>query len=176
MSKYLSKKRLLTTSLLLLGVISFVEAHRRRLTIEDSVTPIDENMDIDGEDGTTTGHVSYKIQSAPIVKGVEEEVVDFGQPDESGETNNDDEEAPPAPVITKKAAKKKVFLPEMLLLDPKPRLLMNLSEPNNQPCGGLEKGPVHYLASPGSKALLQWKVTHPSLDGNCTVRVGHGLD
>ncbi len=86
------------------------------------------------------------------MKGVEEEAANYGQPDES--EKDEETQVPTAPIITKKAAKKKVFLPEVLLLDPKPRLLANLSDPNNQPCGGLEKGSVHYLASPGSKALF----------------------
>ena len=62
------------------------------------------------------------------------------------------------------------------MLDPKPRLFSNTSTLNNQPCGDADKGTVHYLGAPGSKNLVQWKVVHPSPDGNCTVRVGSGLD
>ena len=32
------------------------------------------------------------------------------------------------------------------------------------------------MAMPGSRNFIQWKVAHPAQDGNCTVRVGQGLD
>jgi len=166
------KKRVAITSLLLLGLTFYggVDAHRRRLTLDEPGGLNEGGSDEFDDSEAGGGRVSYKIQSAPTVKGVEEEVVNYGQPSE------EDEEEAAAPVITKKSARKRVYAPELLLLDPKPRLLANLSDPNNQPCGGLEKGAVHYLAQPGSKALIQWKVLHSAPEGNCTLRVGHGLD
>ncbi len=76
----------------------------------------------------------------------------------------------------KKAAKKKIYAPELALVDPKPRSFSNYSKVNAPPCGGSEKSFVHYMATPGSRNFIQWKVSHPSVDGNCTVRIGQGLD
>ena len=75
--------------------------------------------DFETDDDEGTARLSYRIQAAPAVKG--EEKVDYGQPkeDEEGE-NSSDEEKPALP--TKKAAKKRVYAPELILLDPKPRL------------------------------------------------------
>jgi hypothetical protein len=56
------------------------------------------------------------------------------------------------------------------------RTFSNQSLINNPPCGGADKSFVHYIATPGSRNFVQWKVVHPSLKGNCTVRVGTGLD
>jgi hypothetical protein len=63
-----------------------------------------------------------------------------------------------------------------MLLDPKPRTFSNWTGVNNQPCGGIPKGHVHYLAKPNSRNYIEWKVLHPSKTGNCTVRLGQGLD
>jgi len=76
----------------------------------------------------------------------------------------------------KKAAKKKIYDPELSLVDPKPRTFSNSSIVNLPPCGGSEKGFVHYMATPGSRNFVQWKVSHPTPEGNCTLRVGQGLD
>ena len=62
------------------------------------------------------------------------------------------------------------------MLDPKPRSFSNSSTVNGPPCGGSEKGNVHYIATPGSRNYIQWKVIHPSPEGNCTIRVGQGFD
>jgi hypothetical protein len=32
------------------------------------------------------------------------------------------------------------------------------------------------MAAPYSRNLLQWKTLHPSPEGNCTVRIGQGID
>lgn len=81
-----------------------------------------------------------------------------------------------APKQKKKNPKRKNWPPELALVDPKPRTYSNSSIVNEQPCGGTEKAHVHYLATPGSKNYVQWKVSHPSANGNCTVRVGAGTD
>ena len=97
-----------------------------------------------------TGRVSYKIQTAPETKGVEE----LKYPEEvdtQGEIDTEEEENKPK---IKKAAKKKVFAPEIMLIEPKGRNYANYSAPNQQPCGGLEKGSVHYIAVPGSKSYF----------------------
>ena len=47
---------------------------------------------------------------------------------------------------------------------------------NIYPCGASDKSFVHYMATPGSKNLVQWKVIHPSSSGNCTVKLGPGGD
>jgi hypothetical protein len=69
-----------------------------------------------------------------------------------------------------------VFAPELALVDPKPRTYSNASGANRPPCGATDKGFVHYMATPGSRNYVQWKVLHAAADGNCTLRIGQGLD
>lgn len=76
----------------------------------------------------------------------------------------------------KKAAKKKHYHPEIAMLDPKPRTFSNTSSINPAPCGGADRGFTHYMAMPGSRNYVQWKVAHPSPEGKCIVRIGQGLD
>jgi hypothetical protein len=46
-----------------------------------------------------------------------------------------------------------------------------------QPCGGANiAGSVHYVAKPGSRNYVAWKVNVPAPNGNCTVRLGMGPD
>ena len=45
-----------------------------------------------------------------------------------------------------------------------------------QPCGGTQKGAVHFATTPGSRNFIAWKVVHPAPAGNCTVRLGTGPD
>lgn len=63
-----------------------------------------------------------------------------------------------------------------MLIEPKVRTYSNTSLINQPPCGGATKGFIHYLAQPGSRNYIQWKVIHPSPTANCTVRIGVGLD
>jgi hypothetical protein len=93
--------------------------------------------------------VSYKINSQPEVKGVE--VTEYPKEvDTQGEETYDEDTAVKRSII-KKSAKKKLLLPEITLIEPKARLYQNLSSPNEQPCGGTEKGLVHFIATPGSR-------------------------
>lgn len=79
-----------------------------------------------------SSRVSYKIQSAPVTKGVEEleypkEVDTQGDIDAvSAETNEEEENRP----RLKKAAQKKVFAPELMLIEPRARSYANYSAPN----------------------------------------------
>ena len=112
---------------------------------------VDDNAD--GENDLS-GRVSYKIQSGPVTKGVEElkyptEVDTQGEIENNAEEDQSEEEENKPKL--KKVAKKKVFAPEIMLIEPKGRIYANYSAPNQQPCGGLEKGSVHYIAVPGSK-------------------------
>lgn len=94
---------------------------------------------------------AYRIQPLPSVKGtLSDDDINYGQP-KSGEGDEDGEEKP---VITKKAAKKRIYNPEIVLIEPKARLNSNVSSPNDQPCGGVEKGKVHYIALPGGKSYF----------------------
>lgn len=46
-----------------------------------------------------------------------------------------------------------------------------------QPCGGANTfGTVHFVAKPGSRNYIAWKVNNPAPLGNCTVRLGMGPD
>lgn len=38
------------------------------------------------------------------------------------------------------------------------------------------RGPVYYSAFPGRSNLIRWKVIHPIIDGNCTIRLSNGVD
>ena len=62
------------------------------------------------------------------------------------------------------------------MIEPKSRTFSNTSIVNSPPCGGAEKTFTHYLAKPGSRNYIQWKVLHPVSNGTCIVRVGEGLD
>mmetsp|Transcript_3537 Transcript_3537/g.3475 ORF Transcript_3537/g.3475 Transcript_3537/m.3475 type:complete len:176 (+) Transcript_3537:399-926(+) len=72
----------------------------------------------------------------------------------------------------KKKVIKKIYAPEVVLLAPKMRLNSNTSTPNEAPCGGLEKQPVHYMTRNGSRNYVQWRVYHPSPNATCTMRLG----
>ena len=45
---------------------------------------------------------------------------------------------------------------------------------NTAPCGGTEKGPIHFMASTGSRNYLQWKTIKSHKTSNCTVRMSAG--
>jgi hypothetical protein len=62
------------------------------------------------------------------------------------------------------------------MVDPTPRIDSDTSTLNTEPCGTAEKSSTHYLSKPGSRNYVQWKVSKSSPDGNCTVRLGSGLD
>ena len=61
-------------------------------------------------------------------------------------------------------------------MSPKQRKIANYTYLSHPPCGGTEKGSVHFVAQPGSRNYIAWKIIHPSLTGNCTIRVGTGPD
>ena len=62
------------------------------------------------------------------------------------------------------------------MLSPRPRANSRSAIPNKQPCGNTEKSKVHYLAAPNSRNLIQWRTIRPDPHGNCTVRMGTGID
>jgi hypothetical protein len=35
---------------------------------------------------------------------------------------------------------------------------------------------VHFVSTPGARNFIAWKTVHPSPTGNCTIRLGEGLD
>ena len=35
---------------------------------------------------------------------------------------------------------------------------------------------MHYVTTPGARNYIAWKIVHPSLKGNCTIRIGEGAD
>ena len=45
---------------------------------------------------------------------------------------------------------------------------------HEEPCGGSQRGAVHFVATPGSRNFIAWKVTHSVPNGNCTLRLGTG--
>lgn len=47
--------------------------------------------------------------------------------------------------------------------------------PRSSPCGGMKRGYVHFDAEPNSKIFVAWKTLHPDVNGNCTIRIGAGL-
>ena len=44
------------------------------------------------------------------------------------------------------------------------------------PCGGFKPGKVHFDAEVNSKDFVAWKIVHPDIDGNCTIRIGNGVN
>ena len=127
-----------------------------------------------------------------IIKDGEEQTVTVTTIAQPAESDSDDESKPkPSVIVTdgsdesaaeqvteevlakhKRAAKKKHYHPEIAMLDPKPRTFSNTSSINPAPCGGADRGFTHYMAMPGSRNYVQWKVAHPSPDGKCIVRIG----
>jgi len=61
-----------------------------------------------------------------------------------------------------------------VLLSPKSRKITNYTLLSTPPCGGTADAPVHFIATPGSRNIIGWKVLHPSPTGNCTIRLGEG--
>jgi hypothetical protein len=134
---------------------------------------IDDNGD--GENDLGEKIVNYKINSQPEVTG--EETPKYPKEvDTQGEETYDEEITAAKRAVIKKSAKKKLLLPEISLIEPMSRLYSNLTAPNEQPCGGIDKAKVHFIATPGSRHFFQWKVSYPHPEGNCTFRVGTGLD
>jgi len=68
--------------------------------------------------------------------------------------------------------KNKLTLQEAVVLSPKMRKVGNFTLLGQQPCGGTARGNVHYMATPGSRNFIAWKIVHPSPKGNCTIRLG----
>ncbi len=66
--------------------------------------------------------------------------------------------------------------PEAILLTPQSRKVDNMMNLNTPPCGGAVKGRTHFMATPGSRNYIGWKVIEPSETGNCSIRFGSGLD
>ena len=56
------------------------------------------------------------------------------------------------------------------------RKVANYTLLGQQPCGGTARGNVHFMATPGSRNFIAWKIAHPSHKGNCTIRLGQGPD
>lgn len=63
--------------------------------------------------------------------------------------------------------------PEAVLVQPIPRNNTSSTTVDKAPCGGVPKGLSHTLAEPGSINPIAWSVKHPSVVGNCTVRLSH---
>lgn len=56
------------------------------------------------------------------------------------------------------------------------RKVTNFTLLAKQPCGGTQRGPVHFVSTPNSRNFIAWKIVHPSPTGNCTIRIGEGPD
>ena len=61
-------------------------------------------------------------------------------------------------------------------MSPKARKIYNSTNLAKGPCGGTEQGGVHFMAMPLSRNYFAWKITHPSLKGNCTLSLSTGTD
>ena len=48
--------------------------------------------------------------------------------------------------------------------------------PKLQPCGGFKAGRVHFDAEVSTKIFVAWKTVHPDVLGNCTIRLGSGVN
>ena len=56
------------------------------------------------------------------------------------------------------------------------RKITNYTLLSTPPCGGTARGNVHFVTTPGARNFIGWKVIHPSIKGNCTIRIGSGPD
>lgn len=69
-----------------------------------------------------------------------------------------------------------MMVPELVLKDPNPRDNTSPLPINEGPCGRTERGMVYYSGFPGRSNLIRWKIIHPIVNGNCTIRLSNGLD
>ncbi|CAI2373434.1 unnamed protein product [Moneuplotes crassus] len=69
-----------------------------------------------------------------------------------------------------------MYIPELIMEDPYPREGSVAHPLNKPPCGSTKRGMVYYSAYPGRSNLIRWKVIHPILEGNCTIKLSNGLD
>ena len=60
------------------------------------------------------------------------------------------------------------------MLEPRARLADNRGAGNHAPCGGVERGHIHYLSQAGSRNYIQWKTLKSHQFANCTVRISTG--
>ena len=68
------------------------------------------------------------------------------------------------------------FQQEIHLLEPRARTSAFKGVVNDAPCGGTERGNIHYMASQGSRNYIQWKTLKANKYSNCTVRVSTGSE
>ena len=68
------------------------------------------------------------------------------------------------------------FPPAGSVLDPQAREGTDPGLMNTGPCGAREKGKVHYMSQPLQRNSISWKTIHHSKQGNCTLRLGPGID
>lgn len=45
---------------------------------------------------------------------------------------------------------------------------------NTAPCGGTERGAIHFMATTDSRNYIQWKTVKSHKTANCTVRISQG--
>lgn len=69
-----------------------------------------------------------------------------------------------------------MYIPELVLEDPFPRNNTSSAPTSMGPCGNTKRGLVYYSAFPGRSNLIRWKVVHPIVEGNCTIRLSNGVD
>lgn len=69
-----------------------------------------------------------------------------------------------------------MYIPELILEDPNPRANSVNIPTKSSPCGGTEKGDIFYSAFPGRINLIRWRVVHPIVGGNCTIRLSKGFE
>ena len=69
-----------------------------------------------------------------------------------------------------------MYVPELVMEDPRPRNGTSSFPKSKGPCGGAHQGDVYYSAFPGRSNLIRWKIIHPIPEGNCTLRLSNGID
>ena len=65
---------------------------------------------------------------------------------------------------------------EIHLLEPRGRVSENRGTANAAPCGGIEKGHLHYMASSGSRNYIQWKTLKANKNSMCSVKLSAGSE
>lgn len=60
---------------------------------------------------------------------------------------------------------------QMITPEPREEFLSGLTPQGF--CGGYKSGSTHYEGLQGGRTLVGWRVTSPSVKGNCTIRIGN---
>lgn len=122
--------------------------------------------------------ISFGIGQGFYTEGGSQGIVHYVNYDDYQE---EEQNQPQNPILSMKPTNKVwnedvMYIPELILEDPNPREGTSSLPLNQPPWGGTKRGMVFYSAFPGRSNLIRWKVIHPIINGNCTIKLSNGLD